>query len=390
MATTVTRRTFSVLATLSLAVSVAACSSSKSTGGGASTGSAAAGSGDSGGSGVDVAGAQALVDKYNAAPQSLGLAPLTKKPPTGKYLITLETPQPVASQKDDAIAKAAAVLGWKYERIQLGSDADAAPKAFEAALARHPSAVHFSGTPAALVAKQLQEAKTQGVIAISDSNTDTATPPVISTSLDSTAQVTAWGQMAGAYIVATAKKKTRVAVFTIQAYPILTTWTNAFRDTVKKYCSPCQVDVLNQQVSDVGQKTPGAVVSTLQHSPDTKWVAFAFGDMSLGVSAALRAAGLQNSVKITGDTPSAANLQAVRDGKEDMWPAFPTTILGWRVVDMLARHFAGDDLAAADNTLMPTQILTHDSISKAVFDSQGIYVGFSDYQDQFKKLWQMS
>jgi ribose transport system substrate-binding protein len=382
-------RTYAALATLTLVLSVAACgsssSNSKSTGSAGQSGGNTAGGG---GSGIDVAGAQAFIDKYKAAPQSLGLPALSKKPPAGKYLITLETPQPVASQKDDAIAKAASLLGWKYERIQVGADADSASKAFSAALQRHPDAVHFSGTPAALVTKQLQQAKSQGVVAISDSNTDTPAPPVISTSLDSTAQVTAWGQMAGAYIVATTQKKTRVAILTIQAYPILTTYTNAVRDAVKKYCSSCQVDVINQQISDVGQKTPGAVVSTLQQSPDTKWVVFAFGDMTLGVSAALRAAGLQDKAKITGDTPSPANLQAIRDGKEDMWPAFPTSILGWRVVDMLARHFVGDDLTPANNALMPTQILTHDTIGQAVFD-QGLYVGFKDYQDQFKKLWQV-
>ena len=196
--------------------------------------------------------------------------------------------------------------------------------------------------------------------------------------------------MAGAYIVATTQKKTRVAIFTIEAYPILTAWTSAVSDTLKKYCSSCQVDVINQQISDLGQKTPGAVVSTLQKSSDTKWVAFAFGDMTIGVSAALRAAGLQNKVKITGDTPSAANLQAIRDGTEEMWPAFPTSILGWRVVDMLARHYVGDDLMPANNALMPTQILTHDTIGQAVFDDQGIYVGFKDYQDQFKTLWKVS
>lgn len=91
-------------------------------------------------------------------------------------------------QKDEAIAQAAAFLGWKYQRIPIGTEANAAQSAFELALQRNPSAVHFSGTPAGQVEAQLKMAQQQGAIAISDSTTDTAAPPVISASLDSSAR----------------------------------------------------------------------------------------------------------------------------------------------------------------------------------------------------------
>ena len=146
----ITRRVCSAVAGLGLVLGMAACSS----GGGGTASSSSAGTASSGASvdaaaGIDVAGAQAIVAKYLNPPQSLGLPPLSKKPPAGKYVITLETPQPVSMQKDEAIAQAAALLGWKYQRIPIGTEANAAQSAFELALQRNPSAVHFSGTPAA-------------------------------------------------------------------------------------------------------------------------------------------------------------------------------------------------------------------------------------------------
>src|SRR5271169_5420788 len=114
------RRVCGAVAGLSLALGVAACTSSGATTSSigattsSSSGATASSSGGATSSGVNVAGAQAIVAKYLNPPQSLGLPPLSKKPPTGKYLITLETPQAVSAEKDEAIAQAAALLGWKY------------------------------------------------------------------------------------------------------------------------------------------------------------------------------------------------------------------------------------------------------------------------------------
>jgi len=390
------RRVWATVAGLSLVLGMAACSSSSpNSAGTASTNSGTAstnsGTASSGGgaasSGIDVAGAQAIVAKYLNPPQSLGLPPLSKKPPAGKFVISLETPQPVSMQKDNAIAAAASLLGWKYARIPIGTEADAPQKAFLFALQRKPDVVHFSGTPAVQIQAQLKMAQQQGVIAVSDSTTDTAQPPVISANLDSTAQVITWGQMTGAYVVAQSKAPTTIAVFTISAYPILQVYTSSFRDTVMKYCPACHVNVVDQQIADLGTKTPQSVVSTVQRSPQTKWVIFSFGDLSLGVPAALQAAGLTQQVKVGGETPSPANLQALRNGTEAVWTGFPTSILGWRVVDMLARQFVGDNLAPANSALLPTQLLTPGNIKQANFDSGGFYVGVTDYQAQFKNLW---
>jgi ribose transport system substrate-binding protein len=330
------------------------------------------------------AGRNSASGQQDTAPEGLGLTvPLSAKPPSGKYLITLETPQPVSVQKNDAIAEAVALLGWKYERIQLGTDAEAGPRAFQDALERNPDMVHYSGTPAAAVQQQ-EAAEAQGVVAISDSNTEEVQPPLTSTSLDSTEQVEAWGEMSAATVVAASGEPTNVALVTIDAYPSLVAYTESSSRRWRSIARPAR-SRWSQQISDLGQTTPGAVVSTVQRNPDTEWVIFSFGDRALGVPAALRAANPQHQVR------SAARR-----------PARPTSrrcAVVTRRSGRPSRHrsSAGGSWTCPPGTssvttsrprtrrCCPTQILTPDNIDDALFE-EGIYVGVPDYQSEFKKL----
>ncbi|WP_168176571.1 substrate-binding domain-containing protein [Williamsia sp. 1135] len=348
-------------------------------------------SSDEGGTGqaADVSGAQAVADQYEAAPTNLVLeTPLSKAPAAGKYVISIETPQPISSAKDDAIQEAADLLGWRYQRILMGTDAEAAPKAMDQAIALKPDAIHFSGTPVSMLAKQIESAKNAGIVVIADSVGDEPIPGVISTSLDGTAQVQEWGKMVASQVVAESNGDANVALFSITDYPILNVFTDAFTAQMKAQCPDCKVELVNQQVTDLGTKTPQSVVSTLQRDPSINYAVFSFGDLVLGVDAALRGASLQDQVTFAGQTPTPDNLKSLKDGDNSVWVGFPVQILGWRVLDMLAREFNGDDLKPADDAFLPTQLLNKDNIEAAVLDPEtGFYVGVEDYQDQFKALW---
>ena len=61
---------------------------------------------------------------------------------------------------------------------------------------------------------------------------------------------------------------------------------HGFTSTMTRICPSCSVEPVNQQVTDVGTKTSGSVVSTLRRKPDTNWAIFSFGDLTLGVNVA--------------------------------------------------------------------------------------------------------
>ncbi len=370
-----TTLTKAFVAVVSASLLASACSSAE---GEESTGQAA-----------DVAGAQAVVDQYEAAPTDLVLdAPLGAAPDAGKYVISIETPQPISSAKNDAIQEAADVLGWRYQRIVMGTDAEAAPKALDQAIALRPDAIHISGTPLTMLTKQIESADAAGIPIVADSIAGPPVDGVISTSLDGDAQVVEWGKMVASQVIADSGGEANVAIFTITDYSILNVFTDAFTEQLKAQCPDCKAELVNQQVTDLGTKTPQSVVSALQRDPSINYALFSFGDLVLGVDAALRGASLQEQVTFAGQTPTPDNLESLRGGDNSVWVGFPVQILGWRVIDMLAREFAGEDLAVADEALLPTQLLNQDNIDSAVLDEDtGYYLGVQDYQDQFQTLW---
>ncbi len=334
--------------------------------------------------------AKAAVDASLKNPSGIVLdTPLSKTPPTGKYVITVETPVPVTKVRDDALVEAAKVLGWRYERIVPGSGPEDYANAVTQAISKHPDAIHISGTPLALLKSQLDQAKAQNIPVISDSVGGAADTAVFSNSLDGDEQVATWGKMVANYVAVNSNGKANVALFTIKAFPILGVFVDNFKSTLSSVCPSCTVKEVNQQLADLGTKTPSSVVSTVQQDPKINWAIFSFGDLTLGVDAALKGAGLNGKVNIGGETPSQANLTALKDGTENVWTGFSASILGWRVADLLARQFNGDDLAPASKALLPTQLITKDNLSSVSLDSTGYYVGFAGYQDAFKKLWQI-
>ncbi len=67
-------------------------------------------------------------------------------------------------------------------------------------------------------------------------------------------------------------------------------------------------------VDEIGTTIPEKVVSTLQENPDTNYIVFTSGDFSLGVAAAVQAAGFDD-VRLIGATPIQANVESMRVGR---------------------------------------------------------------------------
>lgn len=313
--------------------------------------------------------------------------PLSAKPSAGKSVVYLRLPFPVAARASDANAAAAEALGWEYMAIDAGATPATAVSAFEAAIAKKPDAIVFAGYPSSFFTKQIKQANDAGIVVASNTTGDGPKPGVIADLGLKDEEL--FGQLSAAYFVANAGTKGKAVVFTLPAQPILTAYTESFLASVKKWCPTCETKVVDQQVTDVGTKTPANVVSFLQRNPSFTWAAFANGDLAGGVGAAIKTAGIKG-VTIFGEVPTEANLENVKAGTEGAWVGYPVDILGWRQMDILARQFVGDDLAAAIDTPLPGQNIAKENSSSVVADDKGFYVGVDGYADQFKKLWKLS
>ena len=191
--------------------------------------------------------------------------------------------------------------------------------------------------------------------------------------------------MVAASVIVDSGGSAHVLSVNVPSYPILNEFVAGMKATFAQWCPDCVIKDLNAQATDIGTKVPNQIVSAMQADPKLSVATFSFGDLSIGVPAALKAAGLK--LKIAGETATPANIQGVKDGTETAWVGFAAPVLAWRDVDVLVRSFTGDDPVKAGNTFLPTQILTKDNVDSAILNKDGYYVGVNDYEDAFKKLW---
>jgi ABC-type sugar transport system substrate-binding protein len=124
------------------------------------------------------------------------------------------------------------------------------------------------------------------------------------------------------------------------------------------------------------------VVSSVTRDPGTNWLIFDLGDLATGANAALSAAGL-HGLHIGGLTADTPNIQAVKNGTQDVWTLYSLPIVAYRQVDSFARKFEGIPTL---NAPLPTQLMTPQNVNSLVEDAQGNYVGVADYRAEFLKL----
>jgi ribose transport system substrate-binding protein len=382
-------------ATLVVAATVllAACSSSNnSSSGNTSTGSttpASTSTSSSGGTAAGVSEARAFLQQYLKAPTSVGITePLSKKPDPAT-VVAVEQVQPAATQENDYLQQATDALGLHLIRIRLGSSPQAASDAFDTALKDNPKAITDLAQPVRTFQAQLAEAKSRGIPVMETSDTDTPGGGLVSTGVNNAAMTAIEGKMAAAWFIVDSNGTGETAVYNIPEIPILGDFTTSFVATVKQWCPGCTTTVVNMQAADIGTNIPNQVVSFQQSHPSYKYAMFALGDMTLGLKSALSAAGI-TGLKIGGQAPSAADLQALKDGSETMWCAVSLPVIAWRNADTLARLLNKDPLDGTDSAPLPTEVLTKDNIGSAALDSNGNYVGIANYQAAFSALWHLS
>jgi ribose transport system substrate-binding protein len=390
-----------VLVLGAVAALAAACSSStssstssSSTSSSSTSSSSTSSSGTTSGSGTNTAACTA-VQPFLSPPKTIPLdTPLTKKPPTGKTIVVTENPEAVTIKTNEGLIQGAHMLGWTVKKVEVGSTAEGPQQAFSAALQLHPDAILVSGNPEATLRAQMTLAAQAGIPVLMSDNGDPVayTGSTYTIGLDSDSQTALWGKMTADYAACNGAK--HVLVVDLPLYPILHAYSQGVVSEMAKIAPNVKTTVLTTQITDLtGGKISSQVISQIQRNPDINWVLFCLGDMTTGLAAALRDAGLAGKVKIGGESASTANVQALKAGTDAAWTGFAAQIHGMYRIDALARIFNHESLAP-DNNLqtvqLPTQLLTPQNINSAPLDSTGYYVGVPRYPAHFATLWKVN
>jgi ribose transport system substrate-binding protein len=354
-----------------------------------------------------VAQARALVEQYTADVTTVGVtAPLSRKPDAGKKIVWLECNVPTCQAFGTGIKAAAKLLGWSVTTLPMEFTPESMQGAFDQAIALKPDAIISSGATPAVTVRQREEARDAGIVFIDNSavyedDPKTATgdvsgdpaPPAVLLEPAGFVQFQN-GRLPAAWAVAQTKGNVHSIFVNVPDIPIIVGPQNEYKKALDEWCPKVCTNVdVNATVNDIGTNLPQMVVSALQQHPDTNYIVYTAGDFSLGVAAAVKAAGFDD-VKTIGATPIQANIDGLESGTDEAWAGVSNVVIGWRMLDAAARVFNGDPI--------PSPVaMSPDDTSAAAWPTPRIYtkknspgssefVEPGDYKDIFAKLWRLS
>lgn len=382
------RRVAATLCGVCTVVSIAACSSGTNSGNGTTAIAAqpaAASSGSSAAASACVAAADKHLGLYDELPENLppGYTPLNDAPKRGTVIHILG---PLPSERTVAAAEQQAVkaAGWTYKDLQFdGTVADLNTK-FAEAVNDKPTMITLLGWPVADLRGPLTAAKKAGIVVVFGDVTDAAeSNPGLAAVTGGVPTYQLIGELNAFEFMRDSGCKGSVALFNLSAYPILKVGADAFIATVKAQCPGCSVSYEEIQPTDIG--TPAglqAIISKIQSNPSIDYVGVTLGDMVIGLSAALKQAGITD-VKIFGSDPVAEGIAALKNGTNSWWVEESPQINGVALFDAGLRAIESGTTVNPNNGNFPLYVLT----PKNVPSGAEIPVAPSNYLDDFERLW---
>jgi ABC-type sugar transport system substrate-binding protein len=322
---------------------------------------------------------------YDELPTRLpaGYTPLKQAPKQGT-VIHIVGPLPSEQTVAGAEQQAVEAAGWTYKAMQFnGSVADLNTK-FTEAINDKPNMITLLGWPVADLKGPLAAAKKAGIVVVFGDVSDAAqSDPGLAAVTGGVPTYTLIGELNAYEFMRDSGCKGSAALFNLSAYPILKIGADAFISTVKAHCPACSVGYGEIQPTDIG--TPAAtqaIVSKIQSNPSINYVGVTLGDMAIGLSAALKQAGITN-VKIFGSDPVAEGIAALRDGTNSWWVEESPQINGVVLFDAGLRAMESGTIANPNNGNFPLYVLT----PKNVPSGSSIPVAPQDYLKEFESLW---
>ena len=359
---------------------VAACSSDSKT---ASTNSSA-----SPGASAGIAKAQAFVAANSDYPTKISVTdPVPAKPPTGLTIAFIQLPQTGSLDFGAGIKAAADVLGWTVDVIETQPTPEAVASAMTVAVEKHPDVV-ISGAAFAVSTFPEQVAQLQAAgIPFITANTQDPLGNGVTANIGSGADFTRKGQWLANWIAADSGGNADIAVFNLSTFPVLNLLVDGIKSTLADVCPGCKVAVNDVLASSISTTLPGEIVSNLQAHPSVNYVVTAFGDMTLGLPAAMQAAGLTSKVKVVTQHASKANLQDIKDGTEAMNVPEAGFEAGWMMVDAAVRALQKAPIPEEQYATTQGNYITKANVDTVTGEH---YIAVKDHAAQFSKLWKVS
>jgi ribose transport system substrate-binding protein len=377
-----------VLAVLALALVGAAC------GGGSDTGSSSATEAEEATSGGEEEGAEEEEGGGGAAAAKEVVAPFIGQPspfpvtedlkeiPKGAKVLYAECGTPICALFYQIMAPAAQTMGIDLERVKAGSAANTVSAAFDTIVSKKPDGVIVPAISIELWKNQLKELQEAEIPVVTTGVTGTEPYGIIAPQA-AEASSNLEGELMANYVVAEMNPEANAVVYEVPELPFTTIIAEKFSEELGAICSSCSARTGKISVTEIGTTAPNTVVSDLQANPDTNVAAFATGESTAGLPAALQAAGIE--VETLNNSPGPTELQYVKEGKETAALGFDLPVLSWTLIDQIAREMVGQELSGPEAEGIPVlQFLTKEDLQ---YDVSKGWTGYPDFAERFAKLW---
>lgn len=331
---------------------------------------------------------RAEVQQLLQRPTSIGVTGSPGPVPKGKLIAYVACGAPTCLQISSYAAAAAKALGWNYRFINAGSGTDLAQvkEAYDEAIRIHANAVLGSGFPRSIYNSEIAQLKAANVPVIEWATTDQPGNGLTAV-MDGTAASAEYGKEMADFILSRNPwtSATSTLYVTISVYPTDGIIGTGLQQELRAKCPACKYAELDVPASSIGEDLPSRVVAYLQAHPSVNNLAFAFNDITLGVPAALRAAGLAGRINtsVVKDTDPTVD-SYIASGGLTAEISDPWQINVWRSFDLLIRLWNGKPITPdTDAATLPQWIVTKANLPSATTNFPPV----ANYETQFEKLW---
>ena len=372
-----------------VAASLAACSSSKtatsSATSAASTSAGVSATTAAGSTSSGLAQAESIVAKYSSQPtQITDTAKISKPIPKGKTIYFIPCgPNPECQQEGQLVKQATNVIGWNTVIVPNDGTPQGNKAAFDQVVRAKPVAVLYTAIPQSDFQSEIAALKANNTAVIACCVTD-PTGNGVDYNIDSPQQSAPVGQAQGAWVATDSKcQNADSVVINIPDFAILADGVKAFQSELTSACPSAQANVLNIALANLSTANT-TIVSYLRSHPTVRYVVASTDGVTIGLPAALKAAGLTN-VKIVGQGATPTNIQYLHSGQQAVDVAFPYGEVMWAMVTAAIQHAVGDPITPA--VAPPLWILTPQNAPNT---SASIFPVVNNYQAQYEALWGVS
>lgn len=341
-------------------------------------------SGSTGEAGLIVSAAKRRPGKINVT------APLSKPISEKGTLYFVQCGAPACVDLGDHVDEVAKLIGWKSVRINAGLSPETIKNAWQQVVNENPvspSGVIASGFPRSIFEPELAKLEARGIPVVNLSVNDKVGGGMTAVIGDGNVRNVKVGQLQAAWTIADSKGKANTVFVRVAGFPTQVPQSEAFAAEYKKLCPSCAQDLLDVPTESMGTTLPQLLASYLQSHPDVDHVVMSYGDMAIGVPAAIKGAGMKDRVRIITDTPNATVAKYISDDNIVVAAtAYPGPEMIFTAADIILRSVSGEDIKPSKSAELPFWIMTSETIPSTT-KSFPIVNG---YKAQFEKLWGLS